>query len=73
LERKSSITEKSREEFNKELINTLQKIVHPSRLNKIYDRVISFQTTQQNFEQQKYILSIIKDYLKEIDLHLQER
>ena len=73
MERKSSITEKSREEFNKELINTLQKIVHPSRLNKIYDRVISFQTTQQNFEQQKYILSIIKDYLKEIDLHLQER
>jgi len=63
---------KSREEFNRELVNTLQKIVHPKRLSKIYDRVISHQKSQQHLERQQYVLGIIQEYIQEIDVYLQE-
>ena len=63
---------KSREEFNREIVKTLQKIVHPKRLNRIYDRVINFQKTQQHLEHQKYALGVIQEYIKEIDGFLQE-
>lgn len=65
-------TRKSREEFNKELVNTLQKIIHPKRLSKIYDRVISHQKSQQHLEHQKFVLGIIQEYIQEIDSYLQE-
>lgn len=63
---------KTREEFNRELVDTLQKIVHPKRLNRIYDRAINFQKSQQHLEHQKYILGVIQEYIKEIDGFLQE-
>ncbi|MCE7744982.1 MAG: hypothetical protein GPJ52_07600 [Candidatus Heimdallarchaeota archaeon] len=63
---------KSRDEFNKEIVDTLQKIVHPKRLNGIYDRVINFQKSQQHLEHQKYVLGVIQEYIKEIDGLLQE-
>lgn len=66
------VNEKSREEFNKELIKTLQKIVTPRRLNKIYDRIISLQSDQNNFQRQQYVLGVIQDYIKEIDGYLNE-
>lgn len=65
-------SKKTREEFNKDLVETLQKIVHPKRLDKIYDRVISFQKSQQHLEHQQYVLGIIQDYIKEIDSYLRE-
>ncbi|MCF2143802.1 MAG: hypothetical protein K9W42_08895 [Candidatus Heimdallarchaeota archaeon] len=65
--------EQSREEFNKELIKTLQKLVSPKRLNHIYDRVISLQTNKKTLEHQQYVLGIIQDYIKEIDGYLTER
>lgn len=67
------VTEESRDEFNRELVKTLQKIVHPTRLSRIYDRVISHQTNQQDFERQLYVLGVIQDYIKEIDGFLSER
>jgi len=67
------VTDKSREEFNKEVINTLQKIVHPKRLDRIYDRVISHQTNQQELARQKYVLGVIQDYINEIDSVLSEK
>jgi hypothetical protein len=67
------VNEKSREEFNKELIKTLQKIVTPKRLNKIYDRVISLQSNHQNLQRQQYVLGVIQDYIKEIDGYLNEK
>ena len=66
------VNEKSRDEFNKELIKTLQKIVTPKRLNKIYDHVISLQTNQNNYQRQQYVLGVIQDYIKEIDGYLNE-
>ncbi len=63
---------KTRDEFNRELVETLQKIVHPRRLNRIYDQVINFQKSQQHLEHQKYILGVIQEYIKEIDGFLQE-
>ncbi|NHK30643.1 MAG: hypothetical protein FK730_04785 [Asgard group archaeon] len=66
------VNEKSRDEFNKELIKTLQKIVTPKRLNKIYDRVISLQSNQQNLQRQQYVLGVIQEYIKEIDGYLDE-
>ncbi len=63
---------KNRDEFNKEIVDTLQKIVHPKRLNRIYDRVINFQKSQQHLEHQKYVLGVIQEYIKEIDGFLQE-
>ena len=65
--------QQSREEFNKELIKTLQKLVSPRRLNYIYDRVISLQTNKKTLEHQQYVLGIIQDYIKEIDGFLNER
>ncbi|MFW9923583.1 MAG: hypothetical protein ACFFDW_09900 [Candidatus Thorarchaeota archaeon] len=62
----------SREDFNRELVETLQKIVNPNRLNRIYDKVISYQNSQPNIERQQYVLGIIKDYIREIDSHFQE-
>jgi len=67
------VIDKSREEFNKELIRTLQKLVNPKRLNAIYDRVIALQTNQKTLEHQQYVLGVIQDYLKEIDGLLNER
>ncbi|NHJ84677.1 MAG: hypothetical protein FK734_04400 [Asgard group archaeon] len=67
------VDNKTRDEFNKELIETLQKIVHPKRLNQIYDKVISHQSNQQSFQKQQYVLGIIRDYIKEIDGYLNER
>ena len=63
---------KNRDEFNREIVETLQKIVHPKRLNRIYDRVINFQKTQKQVEHQKYVLGVIQEYIKEIDGLLQE-
>lgn len=66
-------SQNSREEFNKELVETLQKIVNPRRLNRIYDRVISYQESQQNLDRQKYVLGVIQDYIREIDGFLTEK
>jgi len=60
-------SKKSREEFNKELVDTLQKIVSPRRLNNIYDKIISHQQNEQTFQRQQAVLSLIQDYLNEID------
>ncbi len=60
-------SKKSREEFNKELVDTLQKIVSPRRLNSIYDKVISHQQNEQSFQRQQAVLSLIQDYINEID------
>lgn len=65
-------SKKNRDEFNREIVETLQKIVHPKRLNRIYDRVISYQKTQQQLDHQKYVLGVIQEYIKEIDGLLQE-
>ncbi|NHJ47730.1 MAG: hypothetical protein FK733_08080 [Asgard group archaeon] len=67
------VDKQSRDEFNKELVKTLQKIVSPKRLNKIYDRVISHQQTQQDLQRQQKVLGIIQDYIREIDGLLTER
>ncbi|MHA1245653.1 MAG: hypothetical protein ACTSP7_13950 [Candidatus Heimdallarchaeota archaeon] len=58
---------KSREEFNRELVETLQKIVSPRRLNSIYDKVISHQKSDQSYLRQQAVLSVIQDYINEID------
>ncbi len=58
---------KSREEFNRELVETLQKIVSPRRLDNIYDKVISHQKTDHSFQRQQAVLSVIQDYINEID------
>ena len=65
-------SKKSQEDFNREVVETLQKIVSPGRLNRIYDRVISYQNNQQNLQKQQYILDIIQEYIREIDIYLQE-
>jgi len=65
-------SKKSREDFNREVVDTLQKIVSPGRLNRIYDKVISFQTNQQDLQRQQYVLDIIQEYIREIDVYLQE-
>lgn len=65
-------SEQSREEFNKELVKTLQKIVNPKRLDRIYDRVISHQNSSVDLFRQQYVLELIQDYIKEIDHHFQE-
>ena len=51
---------------------TLQKIVSPGRLNRIYDRVISYQNNKQELQRQQYVLDIIQEYIREIDVYLQE-
>jgi hypothetical protein len=63
---------KSSEKLNKEIIETLQKIVHPKRLNNIYDRVIKHQTSQHELKRQEYVLGVIKEYIQEIDHHFRE-
>jgi len=60
-------SKKSREEFNRELVETLQKIVSPRRLNNIYDKVISHQKNDHSFVRQQAVLSVIQDYINEID------
>ena len=65
--------EETREEFNKELIQVLSKIVKPRRLNRIYNRVISHQTDQQSLNRQQYVLDVIQEYLKDIDSYLDEK
>ena len=70
-ERKLS-SKKSREDFNREVVETLQKIVSPGRLNRIYDRVISYQNNQQELQRQQFVLDIIQEYIREIDVYLQE-
>ncbi len=64
--------EKSKDEFNKELVDTLQKIVNPRRLNRIYDKVISHQQNDQSYQRQQVVLSVIQEYIQEIDSYLQE-
>ena len=60
-------SKKSREEFNRELVETLQKIVSPRRLNSIYDKVISHQKNDHSFVRQQAVLMVIQDYIDEID------
>jgi len=65
-------SKKSRDEFNKELVDTLQKIVNPRRLNRIYDKVISYQQNEQSYQRQQVVLGVIQEYIQEIDRYLQE-
>jgi hypothetical protein len=67
------VDEQSQEEFNRELIKTLQKIISPRRLSKVYDRVISYQKSQQDLDRQQFVLGVIQDYIKEIDGLLNEQ
>jgi len=48
-------------------VETLQKIVNPRRLNSIYDKVISHQKSDQSYLRQQAVLSVIQDYINEID------
>jgi uncharacterized protein YihD (DUF1040 family) len=63
---------RSQEELNREIIKTLQKIVSPEKLSRIYDKVISYQKTKRDVRHQEEMLGIIKEYMQEIDIHLRE-
>ncbi|MHA1155670.1 MAG: hypothetical protein ACTSQK_06135 [Candidatus Heimdallarchaeota archaeon] len=62
----------TKEEFNQELVDTLQKIVNPNRLNRIYDKVIAYQQNDQSYQRQQVVLGVIQEYIREIDSYLQE-
>ncbi len=73
LKRSAKLSSKqTKEEFNQELVDTLQKIVNPKRLNRIYDKVIAYQQNDQSYQRQQVVLGVIQEYIREIDSYLQE-